>query len=364
MDINLIVELKKEYTIMLCNMLVPHIYERMEDLYSVCEKNTEPSNVLKLFQECLNAIPRWTSEKINDNYNYVMEKANEGDYFLRLVKATFKVWVIVLSQGKVEQFDNLDVKKFVHQIYIECARYFFTNPFLFYKKLAAIEVKRNQVEINKLISTAIENAIRKLLFRTIFGVDNDNTKLIELSEGISVKKSDVTKSYNQKEQTGGNVTPTNKKDKLLNILNDVKLSESNDKFNSQVNYFTPKENMNSKYNSSRNTSHRNKSSRNTSRKSHSTTSTTRKSSETIKKIINESIHNSRVNTANDNIDSKIKQDIIKNLESDSLTYNPETDADNYQEVFGNTGGGDDTLNTLEKNENKSKEKFFNNYLNV
>jgi hypothetical protein len=73
------------------------------------------------------------------------------------------------------------------------------------------------------------------------------------------------------------------------------------------------------------------------------------------------------------IDDKIKNILEKNLgETDlntSLSYRPETNEKEYQEIFSNnvSGGGvgndANTIDNKEKDSSKSKRKFFNNYLN-
>ena len=89
-----------------------------------------------------------------------------------------------------------------------------------------------------------------------------------------------------------------------------------------------------------------------------------KSSSTLKRIIHESIkqtHNSLTKTNSANSD--VKNKVLKDLDSDTITYNPEDNAENYQDIFSNSDIKH-TINTHDKTEKKSREKFFNNYLNI
>ena len=91
----------------------------------------------------------------------------------------------------------------------------------------------------------------------------------------------------------------------------------------------------------------------------------KRSSSVLKRIIQESIKNSH-NTAtktNSAGNSEVKNKVLKELDTDTATYNPEMNADNYQDVFSNSDVKN-TINTNEKHEKKSREKFFNNYLNI
>ncbi len=89
----------------------------------------------------------------------------------------------------------------------------------------------------------------------------------------------------------------------------------------------------------------------------------RKSSSTLKRIVHESIRQTQNTATKTNSNSDIKNKILKDLDSDTMTYNPEENAENYQDIFSNSDMKH-TVNTNEKMEKKSREKFFNNYLNI
>ena len=67
----------------------------------------------------------------------------------------------------------------------------------------------------------------------------------------------------------------------------------------------------------------------------------------------------------------MKNDLKKDLaDSESLTYNPEDNNKKYQDIFSNSEveskpiNSNETIDTINLKKNKSKEKFFNNYLNI
>ena len=355
MNINLMVELKKVYTQNLQTTLTPVIYEGLQSIYIEAKNNSQNTNeILKTFQGLLKLIPQWNLNIVEKEKGRVMEKM--PPFFVKLLQAVFKTNLIVLSENNIPEdlMREVNLNKFIHQVYIECARIFWMDPFVFYHNGTPIELKNNRNIVLDKIHTAIENAIYKLLNWNLIldkylGLEHKNESDIEKLLDIKLQ---VT---NNKQVVEQNITPTQQQkggsnDKLLDIINNVKLSESEKGFNSNVNYVTPTRNS---------SKHSSKHSFNKSR------SSSNKSSETIKKIIHESINNSRIQSAKDSIDSKIKQNVINNLHSETMTYNPESDANNYQDIFGNDDEDkNETLNTMENNENKSKEKFFNNYLNV
>ena len=56
------------------------------------------------------------------------------------------------------------------------------------------------------------------------------------------------------------------------------------------------------------------------------------------------------------------KEILKELDTESSR--PQ-DADNFQDVYSNSDmKANNSINTNEKNEKKSRDKFFNNYLNI
>ena len=74
--------------------------------------------------------------------------------------------------------------------------------------------------------------------------------------------------------------------------------------------------------------------------------------------------NSNISKKSTGIDSKTKNKLLKEMDSESHTYNPEENLENYQDIFSNSEIKRDTVNTIDNNERKTREKFFNNYLNI
>ena len=75
MNINMaiLVDAKKEYTIQLKNMIIPFVYKHFENTI----RNLTGKNILKQFQEKLIEVPSWNSglvdkvtEEITNNYDY------------------------------------------------------------------------------------------------------------------------------------------------------------------------------------------------------------------------------------------------------------------------------------------------------
>ena len=351
--INFFIETKSEYTIQLVNVLTPLIYEGLQSIYAEALKTSDDSNnVLKVFQTFLKLVPKWNPETIKQEADRIMNNSKSYSWLPDLVKATIKANIIVLTynstKNKVDPkyYRDIKIEDFIHRVYIECTRELWNNPYLMYNQYPPIEIKRNQRDTLNLVKEAIREAVRKSLpIKEILDVyleeplqanvdANDYDKLLSEGEQNNIKKliqkglADDHKQLDHKEpvkQNGGN-PERDLNSKILDIIN----KKSTDSDTSPNNNDTP---------ITRATKHLT-------------------SSESEKKNYN-------------SIDDKIKNILEKDLgdaEIDtSLSYHPETNEQNYQEIFtnnlagkGQAGGGDSAKS---KDSSKSKRKFFNNYLN-
>ena len=441
------IELKKEYTILLCHILTPIILEGLQHLYNESKNNSNKNNILKTFQLLLKSIPTWDIDIIKKEVDRILMKTKEQSWLIQLIQVIFRLNIMINNLEPTEVMKKeLDMGQFIHAIYIECARQFWMDPFLFYHEYSSFEQKRNYCEIMKIIGCCIENAIRRVLpIKSILekflgeSIKNKELDLLELynmplildmpielekpekpsvmeplgggdnnillggGEQIqqilpvvnnmmqpnmmqsNMMQSNMMQSnmmqpnmmqpnMMQSNMIGGVETNENNiNEKILNIINKNNvLTESNDNNNFTVNNHSANNmqpnimmqpngnNMqpNMIMQSNGNNMQANMMIQN---KHHSD----KKSSSTLKRIIQESIrqnHNTATKT-NSNNSSEIKNKILKDLDSDTANYNPEVNVENYQDIFSNSDMKH-TINTNEKVEKKSREKFFNNYLNI
>lgn len=469
----MMIELKHEYTIQLINILSPVILEGLQSLYTTARNSSEKTNILKTFQSLLKRIPNWDYNMINKELTRIELQTKKTPWIFQLIQAVFKVNMLIFNLEPSENLKNeLNMGQFIHFVYIECAREFWMDPFLFYDEYPSYEVKRNYLEIMKKINCSIENAIRRLLpmgmildkflgFMTVNGKQLDLTEIysIPLLLDVPLKQDEPTtikENYNNilnqvENQNGGgimnnefiNVMPStipqqqviqqipnqpmilipqqggqmimqplntqpvnnppidmldkNVNDQILNILNKNNvLTESNDNNNFTIHNHSALPPQNGGNNSLGNNSLGNNSLGNNSIGNNSIERTTimnnntginsaginmmgqiamghnsqpnnsdKRSSSALKRIINESMKQSQ-NNANvqrsQSVHSEIKTKILKELDSETV-YKPEENAQNYQDVFSNSEIKN-TINTQDKVEKKTREKFFTNYLNI
>jgi hypothetical protein len=380
MNINLLIVLNKEYTIQLTNILSPLIYEGLQSIYQESVKSsTNEALILKNFQIILRTIKDWDENRIKKELIRINTKTlTTYPWFIKLIQAVFKTSQLILDiDVSYDLIQDVNVGSFIHHVYIECARIFWMDPFLFYHIYSAYEINCNLNIIMSKISLSVDNAIRRLL---PMGIILD--KFID-EKSINIKNIPINELYNmplllekvtfnniidtkkdytfdmvnlddlegglikepviEKQEGGANnkLTDLQVNNKILEILNnkDLKLSETLD---TSKPFLESKNFVESKPLESKNI-----------------TKPDLKKQESKKSDSRESERSTSMRK-NEN-DSKTKLEILKNL--DSETYKPEDNNEKYQDIFSNSEINKNGANKKIPQAKKT-EKFFNNYLNI
>lgn len=380
---NSLVEKKQEYTIQLINVLTPLIYEGLQSIYQEVIKISTSDNILKNFQIFMQRIPKWNNEIINNETTRIINNTKSYLWLEDLIKATLKANIIILTynpsvkqQMKVDPsfYQNVKINDFIHKIYIECARELWNNPYLFYHQYSPIELKRNQRDSIMLIKDCIREAIRKLLplkhILHIFLGEEMETELYNdnFEKSISEVESRNLNKLIQKDlnQINNNNFPNEIIGGFNNDFNGDINNDSNGGFNDDSNGMIGGMigGMNGGFNDDSNKIDNDETKLSLPDKNNEDTNTV---GSKILKIINDKNidltdnvlpHNKLVNdsiTSNNDIN-------YNNVESETSVYNDKNDK--FQEIFSNGGTKEQNKNLSEKNINKTKEKFFANYLNL
>lgn len=180
-----IVDIKKEYTEYLLNILTPLLYEGFNSIYSkaritdqsfneACKKDPNLKNpgIIAIFQHFVSGIPKLNDHLIEEETKRIRDNSRCANFFDDLIKAVIKSNIILLtynSSGKKcklveEKFhQNMDIKAFVHKCYVECSRIFYDHALLFWHELPPNDLKYNKQIIYQLVKHGIKNAIRHTL---------------------------------------------------------------------------------------------------------------------------------------------------------------------------------------------------------
>jgi hypothetical protein len=180
-----IVEIKKEFTDYLIEIMTPMMYEGFKNMYRTAIKeekkfvirqreNPEVLNpgVLKIFQKILLDVPNLNNHTIEEETARIKESGKCSDHFDELVKAVIKSHIVLLAYNSSDKkcclvneklHDNINVKTFVHKCYIEAANRFYQNPYLFWDGFDSLNRKKNESDAQYIIAKSIKVAITKML---------------------------------------------------------------------------------------------------------------------------------------------------------------------------------------------------------
>ena len=171
-NVTILVDAKQEYTKQLINILKNSIYDTVQSIYKnalkECTENKKKKKTLLKFQEKLSNIPKWSSQKIEEEYNFIAEttKCDWIDDLLTAVFITHTKILTIVHKGQQNKKVNLKIPKashFIHLCYIESAREFWKNPYLFSEKVSQYDYQRNMRDALTIISDTITETIRKQL---------------------------------------------------------------------------------------------------------------------------------------------------------------------------------------------------------
>jgi hypothetical protein len=171
-NVAVLVDAKEEYTKQLVSILKPCIYQGIKSIYmdakDICHQDNSPDNVLMVFQDLLSRIPKWSQDIISKEYDRI-SSASKCDYIDDLLKVVYvshiKVLTIVHSAQKNKKI-SIKVPSgshFIHLCYIECAREFWKDPYLFSDRVSKYEHQKNMRDSENMISECIAETIRKQL---------------------------------------------------------------------------------------------------------------------------------------------------------------------------------------------------------
>ena len=246
---NYIVETRNEYTTQLVNILSPLLFEGFDSIYKETEKliiknGIDRKKLLKTFQQFIKQIPSWNNSLIELEVNRIIA-ASKCDFLLDLIKAVIKSNIILLSTNNLsskkvsvnEEYLNINLNNFIHKCYIECARQFYSIPYLYSSNFKPLEKKKNYNECIKIIQDCIKEAIRKNLpvhdiLKQYLGndlINKNNNELDYESESFkkeAIKKigefinSDVIENFNENKDESSDDCMND--DETLNLVNDMR----------------------------------------------------------------------------------------------------------------------------------------------
>ena len=171
-NLAVLVDAKTEYTKQLINMLKMNIYFSINKLFleakHFCKEANKENMVLNKFQELLSNIPNWNQDVINTEYETIV-KNSKCDWLEELLTAVFVSHTRILTSinfNRNKNKINLKIPKtthFIHKCFVDVARNFWKNSYLFDDRLNNYELQKNRRECEMIIEISINETIRREL---------------------------------------------------------------------------------------------------------------------------------------------------------------------------------------------------------
>lgn len=171
-EVSVMVEAKKEYTKELISILTIPIYQGIRSIYDDAVKlmnqsPQQPKNYPRMFQQLLKDVKVWNQEIIEMESNRIVRESDCG-WLGSLIKSVVVSHVKVLCSVRMSKnIRNIKLNvpntcKFIHKCYVESAKGFYSNPFLFSAK-NHVDIHRNMQTSLSIIRSAISDAIRMVI---------------------------------------------------------------------------------------------------------------------------------------------------------------------------------------------------------
>ena len=171
-NLAVLVDAKTEYTKQLINILKYNLFLSITKIFIEakihCDEQNTSNMVLNKFQELLSNIPTWNQDIINKEYESIIE-TSKCDWLDELITAVFVSHTRILTSinfNKNKNKINLKIPKtthFIHKCFIDVARYFWKNAYLFDDRVNNYERQKNRRETEIIIEQSINETIRKQL---------------------------------------------------------------------------------------------------------------------------------------------------------------------------------------------------------
>jgi len=163
-------ESRNEWCARLVSILTPLIVEGVRSIYNeawkMCVDNEEVSKYLMTFQNLLGRVPKWNAVIIEDERKRIIERSG-CNYLEDLITCVHVIQLKVLTSVRVgtrQKKIDISIPKldnFLHKVYIQVARKVYMNVYLFERGVGALQVQRNNRELEILVQECIMNVIRE-----------------------------------------------------------------------------------------------------------------------------------------------------------------------------------------------------------
>jgi len=176
-------------------IITPLIIEGLNSIFKeavdICKKNGENSKYLMTFQNYISRIPKWNPTIIEQEKKRIISKSG-CNYLEDLITGVHIIQLKLLTCVRVGQKQkkiNINIPKiddFIHRVYINVARKIFKCVYLYQTNIPALEIQKNNREIEIIVQECILKTIRDSIpVENILKIYLDETIEEEYTEEIT-----------------------------------------------------------------------------------------------------------------------------------------------------------------------------------
>ena len=168
-NIQSLTDSRNAYTQIFIEKLCPVIIQGFDSIYrdsvKICIDNDEYEKYLMTFQNFLARVPKWNESIINTEVERIKEETNCGylEDLLTCVHVTQMKLLTNIRVGNKQKKISIkipELNKFIHNVYIQCARKIYKNVYLFENIDMPLQKQKYKHELETLIKTSILTTIR------------------------------------------------------------------------------------------------------------------------------------------------------------------------------------------------------------
>ena len=162
-------ESKNEWGVRIITILCPLIIEGFRSIFEesckLCKENDEMDKYLMTFQNFIARIPKWNASIVEQERKRIVEKS-KCTYLEELITCVHIIQLKILTAMRVGQKQkkiDISIPKlddFIHKMYINTARKLYKTVYLFEIGIPALQMQKNQREMEIIVQECILNTVR------------------------------------------------------------------------------------------------------------------------------------------------------------------------------------------------------------
>jgi hypothetical protein len=167
---SVLTEAKNEYSANLVNILTPLLIQGLQSIFKeacdLCVNNEENEKYLMTFQNFLTRVPKWNQQIIENETTRIVQ-GSRCNYLEDLLTCVHITQLKILTSIRVATHQkkiDIDVPKlsnFIHNVYIKCARKFYSSVYIFETNIKPLEHQKNMRECEMICKECILNTVRE-----------------------------------------------------------------------------------------------------------------------------------------------------------------------------------------------------------